>query len=575
MSRAWFVRVAVVVSTVASILVPSFAAPARTISIPMTLARRVSLASWDERAVGAFGFRPTHVAFAWNGSRGGRVLYRTVTAGLASRWREAPEDPDLRAGRRHFTAVLEVPRPESVEFRRVVPAHGWMGSVTMDYLNTIDGPRVDVRVPATADAAATTPDIVTRREWGANESLKRTTGGCTRRFWPVQQLFVHHTAGINNDPHPYATMRAIYYFHVRTRGWCDVGYNFVIAPDGTVFEGRWARNYQPWETHDSEDLDHHGVQGAQVESFNAGSLGISMMGNYSEARLPAEARHSLEQVLAWEADRHELDPLGHHLYRSPESSVARWLPVIAGHRDAGDTACPGSHLYAELPSIRRSVAAIVGGGRMEPSLSLDRSALVRYPDRATVSGFLTHGSTGIPGEHVDIYARPHRKGWRLMGSGITQTDGSFSVELEVDRLTKLRAVFEGDHSYWGAESDNGWIRVAPHVELHAEGGTPDPTGANHYPQGTASIAFDGAVSPAHRKNYVTIRVAQADSSGTFAPLTSERVALDDASAFTYEFRVPDPAAGGTFRVTAWFPGDDDHAVSRSDRVVVIVDQTPV
>ena len=29
------------------------------------------------------------------------------------------------------------------------------------------------------------------------------------------------------------------------------------------------------------------------------------------------------------------------------------LPVIDGHRDTNDTACPGEQLYAKLPEIRR------------------------------------------------------------------------------------------------------------------------------------------------------------------------------------------------------------------------------
>jgi hypothetical protein len=29
------------------------------------------------------------------------------------------------------------------------------------------------------------------------------------------------------------------------------------------------------------------------------------------------------------------------------------LPVIDGHRDTNDTACPGDRLYAQLPEVRR------------------------------------------------------------------------------------------------------------------------------------------------------------------------------------------------------------------------------
>jgi hypothetical protein len=57
-------------------------------------------------------------------------------------------------------------------------------------------------------------------------------------------------------------------------------------------------------------------------------------------------------------------------------------------------------------------------------------------------------------------------------------------------------------------------------------------------------------------------------------LTSKQVALQDGASFTYDFGVPDPSTGGTFRVTAWFPGDGDHFAARSDRVVVTVDHNP-
>jgi len=37
------------------------------------------------------------------------------------------------------------------------------------------------------------------------------------------------------------------------------------------------------------------------------------------------------------------------------------LPTIAGHRDTADTTCPGEHLYALLPELRRAVAARLTG----------------------------------------------------------------------------------------------------------------------------------------------------------------------------------------------------------------------
>ena len=158
-----------------------------------------------------------------------------------------------------------------------------MGRVKVDLLNTVDGPTKLVPA-ARAEAGASGPNIVTRAEWGADESIKSTSGGCSRSFWRVQQLFVHHTAGVNNDPDPEATMRAIYWYHTKSRGWCDIGYNFVIGPDGSIFEGRWARSYMPWESHTGEDAQGRAVSGAHVANFNSGSVGISMMGNFQDVR---------------------------------------------------------------------------------------------------------------------------------------------------------------------------------------------------------------------------------------------------------------------------------------------------
>jgi hypothetical protein len=51
--------------------------------------------------------------------------------------------------------------------------------------------------------------IVTRCEWGADESLM----AWTPEYYPPQKLTVHHTATANGDADPAATMRAIYRYH--------------------------------------------------------------------------------------------------------------------------------------------------------------------------------------------------------------------------------------------------------------------------------------------------------------------------------------------------------------------------
>jgi hypothetical protein len=224
-----------------------------------------------------------------------------------------------------------------------------------------DGPAQQVLASGPVVAAAVgQPAVITRAGWGANESLRFDAGG--HEMWPpsytpIQELFVHHTAGRNNDPNPAATVRSIYYYHAITQGWGDIGYNFLIDASGRIYEGRHARNYAAGETPTSEDLAGNGVRPAQAKGFNEGSIGIAMMGTFDSVLPTVAARTSLEKLLAWIADRHGINPTASHTYVNPVLGTSKWLPTIAGHRDVNQTDCPGAALYAYLPTIRKDVAA--------------------------------------------------------------------------------------------------------------------------------------------------------------------------------------------------------------------------
>ena len=455
-------RIGAVAVLTAGFLVPSLSAPARTILLPETLSRSVSLTRAS--ALTRFSFEPTHVAFSWRGDEGTGVRYRSISpAGDWSRWRKAPEAHDAERADRHYSAVIAVNRPPAIEYEVIRPQAGTISDVTLDYLNTADGPRRAFTVPVLARAAASEPAIVTRAEWGADESLKSTTGGCARKFYEVQQLFVHHTAGKNFDPDPAGTMRAIYWYHTERQGWCDVGYNFVISPDGTIFEGRWARKYAPWEAHSSEDLSERAVAGAHVAGYNSGSVGVSVMGNFSQVKPPLAVRRSLAELLAWEADRHDLDPLGSHTYRNPESGATRDLKVISGHRAAGLTECPGNYLFRQLPGVRQDTAEVMGEGKTGATLSLTASPTqVATGESVTLSGRLIDDA-GAPviSAPVTIYGRTGGRRWVVAGQTTSGLDGTYSFTTNPAVTTTYRAVYEGDASRWGAQSLNVRVRVIP------------------------------------------------------------------------------------------------------------------
>jgi flagellar hook assembly protein FlgD len=208
-------------------------------------------------------------------------------------------------------------------------------------------------------AMTTRPEIVTRAQWGADESWRRGTPS----YAPVLMAFVHHTDSGNKytPAQAPAIVRAIYAYHTKSLGWSDIGYDFLIDRYGTIYEGRYGGATK-------------GVIGAQVLGFNTGSTGVSIIGTFVSATPPPAAVASLEQLLAWKLDVHHVDPLGTGTLtcgygQKFQTGERVTFPAIAGHRQANFTDCPGSTLYALLPAIRRAVAGIGQPKIYSPTIS--------------------------------------------------------------------------------------------------------------------------------------------------------------------------------------------------------------
>jgi N-acetylmuramoyl-L-alanine amidase len=562
-------RFAASAAVLAGVAVPIFVTPARALTVPVTLSRTV-MATGDAGRTG-FAFAPTHLAFSWTGDEGTGVRFRTSDGlGHSSSWIRVPEAHDMEHKDHHYSGVLTVDRPAAVQWEKVEPDGKSMGAVTVDYLNTVDGPRRTVIVPGGAEAAASSPDIVTRAEWGADESVKRTSGSCERKFYDVQQLFVHHTVGSNNDPHPKATMRSIYWFHVVRRGWCDIGYNFVVGSDGRLFEGRWARPYSPWEKHDAENAQGQAVSGAHVADFNSGSVGVSLMGNYSAVPLPSHMRSTLVNFLAWEADRHNLPPRGRHTYVNPETGLSRRLPYIAGHRDAGSTECPGNFVYQSLPGLREAVKKRMGAGKPSTVLTLSKpSNEATYGRSFNVSGRLeTRGGVPVAGQKVVLHGREENAGWNRLGSAITGPDGAYSVAATADRNVKIAAEFKDTATHWGDESPVLALGVRPAVTLEARGGS-EIDGTYYFPAGTESVRLAGLVEPAHPGKSVALTISRQLDDGSFQKVTKKSLPLSARSRFRYDFSEPEKSR--LYRAVAVIHSHGDHAAGRGKVFFLVLD----
>lgn len=203
------------------------------------------------------------------------------------------------------------------------------------------------REPAkTGPARVPRPDIVPRSAWHADESLVRERPVTMKN---VRVVFVHHTSQPNDydcDEVP-RLLQQLESEHVE-RGWDDLGYNFVVDHCGTVYEGR------------AGALD-RSVEGAHTKGFNARSLGIAALGTFDDkSKVPKKMLDSIAAVAAWQL-RPGVDPQGtaELVSSSGESRFDKGhntrFNVIAGHRDAFETSCPGDALIGKLGQIRDEV----------------------------------------------------------------------------------------------------------------------------------------------------------------------------------------------------------------------------
>ncbi|WP_405840686.1 peptidoglycan recognition protein [Streptomyces sp. NBC_01518] len=195
------------------------------------------------------------------------------------------------------------------------------------------------------------PRIVTRHGWGADEKLREKGFVYTKK---VKAAFVHHTATGNNYRCSQApsVIRGIYRYHVKSSGWRDIGYNFLVDKCGTIYEGRAGGVAKA-------------VMGAHTLGFNTDSMGIAVLGTFGSAKPSAAAVTAIARLTAWKLGLYGVNPRGKTYLKSGGGNLYRKgknvrLNVISGHRDGFATECPGRQLYGKLGSARSTSARYQG-----------------------------------------------------------------------------------------------------------------------------------------------------------------------------------------------------------------------
>jgi hypothetical protein len=178
--------------------------------------------------------------------------------------------------------------------------------------------------------------IISRAQWGAAEpDIEGSAEGvydvaANPEGWmiydkPLEEvlttIIVHHSALPTSDG-----PREIQNMHMELRHYADIAYQFVIDPEGSIYEGRSLT-----------------VRGAHTGGHNTGTVGIVLLGDFQIVE-PTDAQlEALRRLSACLIDRYSITHL-------------------AGHRDfqPGITACPGNHLEALLPQVAASLGIQFG-----------------------------------------------------------------------------------------------------------------------------------------------------------------------------------------------------------------------
>jgi len=203
----------------------------------------------------------------------------------------------------------------------------------------------------------------------------------------VNHLIVHHSATSNALTNYTDVVRNIYLYHTQTRGWSDIGYNYVIAQDGTIYKGR-----------DPDIYEQDNIMGAHFCSRNTGTMGVCILGDYTNTSPTDTSISSLEFLLSWKADKDSLDPQGTQYH--PLNSN---LDVISGHRDGCATICPGDGIYNRLTGIRNNVSDIIYSCNKTPTYPLE----LKITPLPFETSFLIHSPSPISG--IDLYETSGKK----------------------------------------------------------------------------------------------------------------------------------------------------------------------
>lgn len=307
----------------------------------------------------------TAVGPRWNGDaveQGVSVEIRTSTDGATwSAWlptghptpvrdvNEKTGEPNPFAGDVAADPVITEPGSRYAQIRvrlasgETVPALGRVSLYFMNVQRDFEKPSAAEHATQSMDAGddvapkAATPAIYSRSQWGAEPPKYGYS------YHTATHLAFHHTYSGYNAYSWSECANAVYsvqHYHQNVNGWNDIGYHYLVCRSGYIFQGR------------EDNYNANDVYGAH-DGYNNGSVAVSAIGNFHPGTtaptnsVTTQLKDGIADVFAWIADRRGIDVWDQSYYAGYGGTM--WN--VYGHREVGQTACPGDYLYNEKLDI--------------------------------------------------------------------------------------------------------------------------------------------------------------------------------------------------------------------------------
>jgi len=165
------------------------------------------------------------------------------------------------------------------------------------------------------------PKIHPREDWHAEPTVRALV------HTPVRIVLHHSYKPMMADWKGGVTVQAIQRYHMETQGWDDIGYHYLIGPDGSVWAGRGPLTI-------GAHCGGNPPKGVRRVFGNTGSLGICLIGDFDHEEPTLDQIASLTALVVWLQGEHNI----------PKHA-------IFGHCEAWSRppkTCPGRNLFLEI-----------------------------------------------------------------------------------------------------------------------------------------------------------------------------------------------------------------------------------